>query len=194
MCHEDRGTAAPLGYSCTWIKENELTICAQNMADFMDGVPTTVGHMNFDFVGLQEANKVEYLQAAAKKSLSNLYIIKSKSHATNGAHPMHMASFYDSSKYNKIDSVCSQFNSKNTDRPFHILLLEDKITGDEIFFINVHAPHGSTPNTKHPSYTYSSFDAVSYDLSDAVKSIKKFDASDNYKIIMTGDFNETGWD
>ena len=78
MCNDGSGSAVPLGNSCTWIKFDKLTICAQNMANFMDGAPATVGKANFDFVGLQEANKAKYLQIEAKNSLANLEMIKSK--------------------------------------------------------------------------------------------------------------------
>ncbi|WP_430467832.1 hypothetical protein [Winogradskyella ouciana] len=194
MCHEATGSAYDLGNSCTWIIKDQLTICAQNMADFMDGAPATVGHSNFDFVGLQEANKAYYLQAAAKNSLSKLKMVHSKTHATNGGHNMQMASFYDDTKYSLIEKVCSRFNSFETDRPFHILILEDMSTKEKILFINVHAPHGSSENTKYPNHYYSHLDTVSYDLSEAVKTMTHFDPTEKYKIIMTGDFNEAGWD
>lgn len=194
MCHDASGSAYGLGKSCTWIVEDELTICSQNMADFLDGAPASVGHTNFDFVGIQEANKVQYLQAAAKNSLAKLKMIHSKSHASHGGHPMQMASFYDDSKYTLVDQVCSQFSSRKTDRPFHILLLTNKASSEKIIFINVHAPHGSTKNTKYPQYRYSDYEAVSHDLSDAVKTMSAFDATETYKIIMTGDFNEVEWD
>lgn len=193
MCHDASGSAYDLGKNCVWVVEDQLTICAQNMAGFLDGAPASLGHSNFDFVGIQEANKIQYLQAEAKQTLSKLKMIKSKTHATNGGHAMQMASFYDASKYNLIEHVCSQFNSSKTDRPFHVLLLEDINTSDKIIFINVHSPHGDSHNTKHPAYKYSCFEAVSYDLSAAAKTMKHFDATTNYRIIMTGDFNETGW-
>jgi len=194
MCHDAFGSAAGLGQSCTWIVQDQLTICAQNMADFMDGAPGSVGYTNFDFVGTQESNNAQFLKAATKSSLANLAMIKSRSNATNGGHDMHMASFYDGTKYTLVESFCSQFNSHKTDRPFHLLILTNNATGDDIIFINVHAPHGSSQNTKHPGLTYSDFEAVAFDLSDAAKAMSKFDASKNYKLIMTGDFNETGWD
>lgn len=194
MCHDASGSAYDLGDSCTWLVKDQLTICAQNMANFIDGAPATIGHTNFDFVGIQEANKVQYLQAAAKNSLAKLQMIKSRSHATNGGHDMQMASFYDGSKYTLVDKLCSQFNSQRTERPFHILILDEISTGDKILFINVHSPHGSDYNTKYKPYQYSSFEAVSFDLSAAAKTMKHFDPTADYKIIMTGDFNETGWD
>jgi exonuclease III len=194
MCNDSSGSAYELGKSCTWIVEDKLTICAQNMADFIDGAPTTLKYSNFDFVGLQEANKARYLQTAASQSLAKLEMKHSKTNATNGGHAMQMASFYNPTKYKLIEYLPSQFNSRTTDRPFHILILEDISTNEKIIFINVHAPHGGSENTKHPGHYYSSFDTVSYDLSAAAQSMSQFDASINYKIIMTGDFNETGWD
>ena len=193
MCNDGSGSALPLGNSCTYIIANKLTICAQNMADFLDGVPASVGHQNFDFVGIQEASKVQYLQAAAKNSLAKLTMIKSSSNATHGGHDMQMASFYNTSKYTLIDSHVSQFNSYKTERPFQILLLTENTSGENIAFINVHSPHGSSFNTNHPTEYYSGFEALSYDLSEAILTMDKFDAKVNYKIIMTGDFNETGW-
>lgn len=194
MTHDASGSAYDLGKSCIWSEKAGLTICAQNMAEFLDGVPSSSGHQNFDFVGIQEANNVANLQIAATKSLARLQMIFSKSHATNHAHPMQMASFYDDTKYTLVDHVCSQFSSKNTDRPFHILLLNNSSTQEKVIFINCHAPHGSNRNQQHPDYKYSSYEAVSYDLSHAVKTMTSFDPSDSYKIIMTGDFNELEWD
>lgn len=194
MCNDNYGSAAALGGSCVWKVEHQLTICAQNMADFMDGAPGSAGHNNFDFVGLQESNNVTYLQQAAKQSLARLAMKTSKTHATHGGHSMHMASLFDASKYTLVDFVPGTFNSYKTDRPFHILLLSNNTSGEETLFINCHVPHGSSQNTKYPSLYYSSFEAVSHDLSDAVKHIKSFDPTHTYRIIITGDFNECGWD
>lgn len=193
MCHSARGSASTLGGKCEWIVVDQLTICAQNMANFLDGVPQAYGYDNFDLVGLQEANKVKFMKAAASKSLDQLEMIYSQSAATHHANKMHMASFYNKQKYTLIDVACSQFNSHHTDRPFHILILEDVKTQEKIVFINVHAPHGSTKNEKYPAYEYRDFEALSHDISDEASKMAHFDSTENYKIIMTGDFNETGW-
>ena len=193
MKHVNTGSAATLGNLCVWSATKNLTICGENMANFIDGVPGAVNkNINFDFVGLQEASNVLALQKEAKNSLSNLTMIESKSHAIHGGHPIHLASFYDATKYTLKAHVCSQFNSYKTDRPFHILLCEDMRTNDDIIFINLHAPHGRDVNTK-TGVKYANYDALIFDLSEAVKGLNGFDSAKKYKIVMTGDFNEVEW-
>lgn len=192
MCHENSGTAAALGASCGWIVPGELTICARNMAHFMDGVLATTGGRNFDFVGFQEANNSDHLQNAAVKSLIHLTRLHHKSTPKHGK-GMHMSSFYDASKYSLVDSAMSAFKTENEDRPFHILILSETATGEKIIFINVHAPHGWDENKSYPNHSYSELDSIGHDLSQVALKMPYFNPATNYKIIMTGDFNESGW-
>ena len=195
MCHKPQGSAKPLGQSCDWIIRDKLTICAKNIADFIDGVPAASGYTNFDFVGLQETNKIKYLVAEAKHSLSKLKMIADNTHPKHGAKAMYMASFYNATKYTLVEHICSHFNTYKEDRPFHILILTDKTSKEHIIFINIHAPHRKEKNIKDPRHHYfSSFKAISYDLGEAIKTMKSFDNTINYKLILTGDFNECGWD
>jgi endonuclease/exonuclease/phosphatase family metal-dependent hydrolase len=193
MCHDGHGSAAQLGLSCTWSTINNMTICGLNIAKLLNDAPTAEGHQNFDFVGLQEANYADELQIQAKDSLAAMKMITSKATGTPHAKGAKMASFYNGSKYTLDQSFCGTFSSHDLARPFHILLLTEITTNNKLIFINVHTPHGRDLNT-HTKVPYQNFDAVSYDLSEAAKSMASFDASQHYKIIMTGDFNETGWD
>jgi exonuclease III len=192
MCHDGHGSAAQLGMSCTWSSVNNMTICALNIARMIDGTPGAAGSANYDFVGLQEANYADELALQATNTLAHMQKITSKATGTPNAKGAKMASFYNQNKYTLVESFCGVFSSKNLERPFHILLLNDKATSDSILFINVHTPHGKDVNT-HTNVPYRDFDAVAYDLSQAASGMKSFDASKSYTIIMTGDFNETGW-
>lgn len=192
MCHDGHGSAAQLGMSCTWSNVQNMTICALNIANLIDGTPKAMGVGNYDFVGLQEANYADELAIQAGNTLAHMSKVTSKATGTPNAKGAKMASFYNNTKYTLIESYCGTFSSKNLERPFHILLLTDQASALEIVFINVHTPHGKDANT-HTNIPYRDFDAVAYDLSQAISKMKSFDASKNYTILMTGDFNETGW-
>ncbi len=193
MCHDGSGSAAQLGLSCTWSNINNMTICALNIARMLNDAPNAMGYDNFDFVGLQEANYADELQSQAKDSLALMKMITSKATGTDHAKGAKMASFYNSYKYVLDQSFCGTFSTQDLARPFHILLLSDIASHKKIIFINVHTPHGNDLNT-HTNVAYKSFDAVAYDLGEAIKKMSAFDSTLDYNIILTGDFNETGWD
>ena len=49
-------------------------------------VPASVGYKNFDFVGIQEANRIDNLKNATKQSLSKLTMVHSYSPPINRGH------------------------------------------------------------------------------------------------------------
>jgi hypothetical protein len=197
---------ASIGKECTYLDpiKRDITFCGVNIANMIDKTPNSMHYANFDFVGLQEASKCNELVKYAPGTIgaSNMGMILSKAQGSSTVVDSNviqyvgasMATFYDKNKYTLIDSCCSQFSNKDLTRPFHILLLQETATNDEIIFINVHTPHGHNENLKYPGHYYSSFETVAFDLSAEALHLQTFDPTKNYRIIMTGDFNETGWD
>lgn len=197
---------ASIGLECTYLDpiNRDITFCGVNIATMIDKVPKSMQYTNFDFVGLQEASKCSELIKYASNTIgvASMGMVLSSAKGSSTVVDSNvikyvgasMASFYDKSKYTLIDNRCSQFRNRDQTRPFHILLLKEIATNEELIFINVHTPHGGNENLNYPGHYYSSFEAVEFDLSAEAKYLTTFDATKNYRIIMTGDFNETGWD
>lgn len=201
MMNQASGSAAKLGKSCVEGATPNLTICGENIAQFIEGVPTSVPKpkfTNYDFVGLQEASKSTELQKACPNTLTNMTQNESRAVGSRGGKGAHMASYFNSGKYDLVDFLSGEFNNDKKERPFHILLLTEKSTSEEFIFINVHAPHGSDKNRKmnpkkYGENSYKNFDALAFDLSEKICSSTHFNSANSYRIIITGDFNETGW-
>lgn len=182
------GSAAALGKRCTG-PPHGLTKCAQNMATAIDAMPGTLGISNFDLVGFQEASRANLLQKAAQATLDKLQPVFSMAARSE------MASFFDDQKFDLSHTIKSEFSDSSGDRPFQILVLNRKGTSDGVIFINCHCPHGGAVNLKHPKkLTYSDFEAIAFDLGNALKTLPLTSAEKAYRIVTVGDFNDTGWD
>lgn len=184
------GSAEALGDKCTG-KPHGLTKCAANMAAAIDSMPATLNVANFDLVGLQEASRWHLLQTASSTALDKL--------AAVGGQALHseMASFYDAQKFDLLHQTPAdaRFSDSSKDRPFKILVLNRKNTSDGVIFINCHCPHGAAVNSQHPQkLTYADFRAVAFDLGTALEALQLSAAEKAYRIVVVGDFNDTGWD
>lgn len=179
MTNNSHGSAGALGAKCHPVKPgSRLTICAKNMADMIDNVPSSLGKTNFDFVGMQEASRWTEMQGASTL-LSQL-----KSHGSKYGRS-EMVSFYDGSKYQLDKHVDSGFEH---DRPFQILVFSETSGSGGVIFLNAHCPH-HLPDNNMP-YTWTEF---SKHASKAIKTIALTDHEKTYRIISVGDFNETQW-
>ncbi|MEH6535420.1 MAG: hypothetical protein V7719_03430 [Psychroserpens sp.] len=173
MTHYSGGSAGALGRKCAYIGDTKLTICGQNMAHMIDGIPKAINASELDLVGCQEASHWYLLQVAAKNTLKKMGNVHSKSGRSE------MASFYNDNRFSLTDEFKGEFKE---DRPFHILILKEKNTDGGVIFINVHNPHGYT------------FDKLQKYLSNILKGLCLRDSEKKYRIVAVGDFNETGWD
>ncbi len=173
-------SAARLGKKCVPTKHNpRLTICAENMAHTIDNVATRVPGASIDFVAVQEASRWRELQKAAVKSLANMRSFGSIQGYTE------MVTFYDMNKYNLDKEHAGGYN---TERPFQILVFKNILDASGIIFINTHNPHPSEmPQSR---FNFSDMDTH---LSKAITAMNLSDAEKAYRIIIAGDFNETGW-
>lgn len=166
-------SAAALGKKCIPTVHNpRLTICAEHMAHTIDKVAKNTTSLAIDFVAIQEASRWDELQRAAVKSLIKMGHYNSIKGFTE------MATFYDTSKY-KLDKKYE--GGYNHDRPFQILVFKNKLEASGIIFINTHNPHGFPINS------------MSKALSKAAQTMNFSDDEKKYRIIIAGDFNDTGW-
>ncbi len=173
-------SAARLGKKCVPTKHNpRLTICAEYMAHTIDKAATRAKGSSLDFVAIQEASRWDELQKAAIKSLANMGSFGSIQGYTE------IVTFYDMSKY-RLDKKHS--DGYNTERPFQILVFKNTLDTSGTIFINTHNPHPSEmPQSR---FNFSDMDTH---LSKAITSMHLSDAEKAYRIIIAGDFNETGW-
>lgn len=179
MTNNPHGSAGALGAKCHPVSPgSRLTLCAKNMADLIDKIPSSLQRQNFDFVGFQEASRWNEMQSAST-ILSQLKSYGSKYGRSE------MVSFFDQTKYKLIKDINSGFDY---DRPFQILVLSEiKGTGG-VIFLNVHCPH-HLPGNNQP-YTWQEF---SKHTEAAIQKLALTDQEKNYRIICVGDFNETQW-
>jgi hypothetical protein len=178
MTHNAIGTAAALGRACV-IKpgHHKLTICADQMAQLIEGVPATVGLDNFDFVGIQEASRWWELQLHAPTTLGRMEAVHSTSR------PSVMASFYNSQKYDLLNEIHGEFS---TGRPFQILVCQSRLDRETgVIFINAHFFHDDSRYA---------FNTISDYLTDAFADIGAGHRQRSYRIVVVGDFNEAAWD
>jgi len=173
MTNYSKGTAGALGKKCTTIGDTKLTICGQNMANMIDGIPKSLDGLELDLVGCQEASRWYLLQKAAKNTLNKMGALNSKSGRSE------MVSFYNDDRFLLTHEYEGQFKE---DRPFQILVLKENDADSGVIFINAHNPHGYT------------FNQAQKHLSSALNTLNLSDSEKNYRIIAVGDFNETGWD
>jgi len=179
MTNNSRGSAGALGAKCIPVeKGSKLTICARNMANFIDKIPESIQFDNFDFVGMQEASRWSEMQGASSL-LSNLSAHGSKFGRSE------MVSFYNSNKYTLSKHTDSGFEH---DRPFQILVFSKNESNDGIIFINAHCPH-HLPKS-HDQYTYEEFRKH---ITGGVQRLALSEDEKKYRIISVGDFNETQW-
>ena len=173
-------SAARLGKKCVPTKHNpRLTICAENMAHTIDKVAARAPGSSLDFVAIQEASRWDELQKAAVKSLANMGSFGSIQGYTE------IVTFYDTSKY-RLDK--KHFDGYNKERPFQILVLKNVADTSGTIFINTHNPHPrEMPQTRF------NLSDMEVHLSKAITSMNLSDAEKTYRIIIAGDFNETGW-
>lgn len=180
MTNNPRGSAGALGMKCVPVSSgSKLTVCANHMAQMIDKIPSSVGKNNFDIVGCQESSRWYELQAASN-ALSQLKSYNSKAGRSE------MVTFYNDKKYQLDKHAHSSFDY---DRPFQILVLSEISSSNGIIFINAHCPH-HLPN----SYDAYTFEAFSKNVSRILKSLGLTDQEKRYRLIATGDFNETEWD
>jgi len=173
MTNNSNGSAGLLGRKCKCIGNSKLTICAQNMANMVEGIPKSLNVSALDFVGFQEASRWSLLQNAAKYTLAKMGTVSTRSGKSK------MVSFYNDKRYTLTKNFNGEFE---TDRPFQILVLKDNFFHKNgVIFINTHNPHGFT------------FKLVKYHLSKVVSTYLTNNEK-KYRIIAVGDFNETGWD
>lgn len=181
MSNNPGGTAGALGRKCVPVSPgNRLTICAQNMANAIDAMPGALGVDALDFVGIQEASRVDELQAAAEHSLRHMAIQRSRSGHSE------LASFYNPEVYACYRFIPGEFSYG---RPFHILYCTRLDDGGGVIFINLHNAHGTSFAwiAGHLSAAHEGLDLKPQAevLSDEERS---------HRIIAIGDFNEAGWD
>lgn len=166
-------SASVLGGKCIPTAHNpRLTICAQNMANTIDSVASASNGSSLDFVGLQEASRWGELQQAAKNSLAKMTAIANVRGNTE------IVTFYNAAKYRLSKTYSRGYND---DRPFQISIFENQFDASGTIFINTHNPH-SFP-----------FNSMSEALTKAAQVMNLSDIEKKYRIIMTGDFNDTGW-
>lgn len=173
MTNRNHGSAGTLGAKCVPVSPgSRLTICAQNMANTIDKAASSLGVPDLDFVGLQEASRWGELQKAAKNSLSKMTAIGNVQGYTE------IVTFYNNTKY-KLSKAYARGYDK--DRPFQITVFKNVFDSSGTIFINTHNPHG------YP------FNSMSTELTKAAQIMNLSDQEKKYRIIMTGDFNDTGW-
>lgn len=179
MTNSPHGSAAALGAKCVYTNEHgKLTVCAEHMAQMIDEIPKSLQFTNFDFVGLQEANRWDLLQSQASQTLNKMAVVDCS--VTSNGVTMHMASFYDQTKY----QLTNHYNgSLRSQRPFQILICKDINNSSGIIFINVHAPQ-----------SYDKFEDIEAELNVGIQSLNLTSNEKQYRIIATGDFNNTDWD
>lgn len=181
MSNNPSGTAGSLGRKCVPVSPgNRLTICAQNMANAIDAMPAALGVEAFDFVGIQEASRIDELQAAAEESLRPMAIERSRSGHSE------LASFYDPQRYDCYRFIPGEFSYG---RPFHILYCTRIEDGRGIIFINLHNAHSTSFAwiAGHLSAVHEGLDLKAQD--EALSEEER-----GNRIIAIGDFNEAGWD
>lgn len=179
MTNSPHGSAATLGKLCVPAKGvHGLTICAEHMAVMIDQLPQSLNFANFDLVGLQEANRWDLLQNQTSQTLNKMTPLHST--VTSDGTTMHMTSFYDPAKYTLVKHYEGSLRSQ---RPFQILVLVYNSSSEGIIFINVHAPQ-----------SYTQFEDIEAELYNGVQALNLTAAEKQYRIIATGDFNNTDWD
>jgi hypothetical protein len=177
-------SAYPLGKKCIPVSPgSRLTICAQGMANMIDGLAGSMNVASLDLVGLQEASRWGELSHAAVKSLATMQSIGIKPKMSE------MVSFYNPTKFTLTKSKGGLLD--NQDRPFLILVLQTVGQSSGVIFINIHAPHNWTGDGEYGLVT---FDLLQKELSVAFTSLSPTVAERKYRIIVVGDFNETDWD
>ena len=180
MTNNPGGSAGVLGAKCLPVApKSRLTICAKNMAEMIDHIPSSLGMSNFDFVGMQEASRWDEMQKVSK-TLSALTPYGSQYGRSE------MVTFYDSSKYQLDKDVHSGFEY---DRPLQILVLSNINDKGGVIVINAHCPH-HLPNS-YKDYTFTEF---AKHTSSELAQLSLTADEKSYRIVAVGDFNETCWD
>ena len=195
MTNRSGGTAGALGAQCPGPRDENnkltgLTTCGQRTAAAIDAMPSAMGVSGFDIVGLQEASHWRWLQAAATGTLAKMQAVNSKAHWTE------MVTFYDGSVFTLAHPpVLGSFDYLSGDppakeRPFQILVLRRTGTAEGVIFANCHCPHGWDHNSHGESFY--DFGTVARDLGEALAAVPLTDAEKAYRLVLLGDFNETG--
>jgi len=131
MTNHSSGSAKMLGDKCVPVSPgSKLTVCAKNTADMIDGLPAGLGVSALDFVGIQEASRWQELQKAAVKTLHLMLSIDGKGNNTQ------IVSFYNSTRFNLVHHGTWSF-AGHADRPFQILVLQEKQGSGGVIFINI---------------------------------------------------------
>ncbi|APX10964.1 endonuclease/exonuclease/phosphatase family protein [Tateyamaria omphalii] len=172
-----RGSCGPMCQACPIVPGHEkLTECALNMAHCIDGLPSRLGVPNYAFVGLQEASRFWELTYHAPRTLGRMEAVHGKSRQET------IACYYDPERYylahEPIESALSG------GRPFQILICAETEGDGGVIFVNVHNGHGREYG----------FDLLTEKLSEAIQWRTLSEAERAYRVIVTGDFNEAGWD
>lgn len=164
------GSAKDLGAKCIWDpNDTNITICAEHIAQLIDGLPGQYAFAEIDLIGLQESSKWQALQKAAPQTLAKMSALITKQEKE------YAATFYNPNKYTLQDSMSGDLDQG---RPFQISIFKEGV-----IFINLHNGHGSR----------FSYNLISSALSN--KLMERLDeaaiaALKNYRIIVVGDFNQ----
>jgi hypothetical protein len=164
--------------------------CLDNVAKFIHNYNKLIP---LDFIGLQEASEWEKIFLRA--NLSHMVPIN------HGLSLEKQVIFCDKNKYDLVPGVCIiRSYMENKDRPFTIVFLTHKATGNKICLINMHPGHHKdfekfevhlekTLSGEKDSYYSTSFGSkVRFDGSrDVINDI--INKLNNYDIIMMGDMN-----
>ncbi|MEM7498718.1 MAG: hypothetical protein AAF371_12085 [Pseudomonadota bacterium] len=154
----------------------KLTRCALNTAHCIDALPERLGHPGYAFVGLQEASRFWKLQEYAPRTLGRMEVAHGRS-----AHET-IACFYDGDTFALAHQpVESRFSHG---RPFQILVCAEKAGSGGVIFVNIHNGHGAQHDMRY----------LADHLGPAIAALPLSPAEKAYRIVVTGDFNEAGWD
>ena len=112
--------------------------CMNGIAKYIDS------HPEADIVALQEASCSTANSGNCLNTILNLSTqLKKMSYEIHNSAGENMTTFWNSSKFQKVGEVKSQFSSG---RPYMILYLVDVVTKTNFAFINLHGPHSNQMN------------------------------------------------
>jgi hypothetical protein len=187
-------TAYVLAVKCAEEKKQTGTnVCLNNVARSIDNFST-----KYDFIALQEAVKVQELANTSKKLSTMGYV----HHRIMGNTIIELVTFYNKNRYKVIAVTYGELKFKDG-RPYHIILLSDKNTQEQIIFINLHNGHGVAKEVIEDIINNFNFGVdfvninsdihINVDTMQKVSIEKRFNADTKpIGVFVAGDFNDHG--
>jgi broad specificity phosphatase PhoE len=145
--------------------------CFKNIKDTIDKTLED----DIDIYAFQEAMHIDDQNFFMDKILGNKYI------RTTTNHPAKLTTYSNQYKYNVVyitEGVFDDNGKPDNGRPFHIVLLCNKVTNKCFYFINGHIGHNTDSNSVNKVLT---------------KAFKDNKCNESYEIIMAGDTNDHGY-